>query len=333
MISVIVPVYKVEDCLEDCLNSIISQTYRSLEILLIDNGSPDRCGEICDRYAATDSRIRVFHTENTGLASARNFGIEKASGDYLGFVDSDDRIEPDMYERLLEAIEKAGADIAVCGRVMEYPDKTEIISPPAGVMTGEEAVKALALLRIRNPAWDKLWKRECFEDIRFPDGRVYEDIATTYRVFLRTGTVVCLPDALYHYRIRESGISRDDSPGNLSDYFTATRSEFEELMSVSPFCEDEEIRQALFRRCVSVYAKFRMKYNACKREERVRYKKEISSADRFMRDNFRLLISSDCPAGRKLTVFLCCFASPLMPALTPVYLKLKPIFKPIKQND
>ncbi len=325
MISVIVPVYKVEEYLEDCIDSLLRQTYRSLEILLIDDGSPDRCGEICDRYAAADSRIRVFHTENKGLSAARNYGIERAGGEYLGFVDGDDSIEPDMFERLLGAIEEAGADIAVCGRFMEYPEKTETISPPEGVFNREEAVKALALLKIRNPTWDKLWRRECFDEIRFPDGRVYEDIATTYRIFLRTQKVVCIPDALYHYRIRESGISKSDSLDCLSDYFTSTVEEFEALTLTPPFCDDEEIRETLSRRCRYVYAKLRAKYNTCSKEERNLYRSQIRGADRFVRDNFRFLSSGGCPAKRKLTLFLSCRASSLMPLLTVVYLRLKSI--------
>ncbi len=148
MISVFVPVYRVENYLEKCLDSITGQTYTDLEILLIDDGSPDRCGEICDRYADVDHRIQVFHTENHGLSSARNLGLEHAKGEYIGFVDSDDWIEPDMFARLLAAIEDNNADIAVCGRVMEYPDKKEVISPQAGTMNREAAVKALALLKI-----------------------------------------------------------------------------------------------------------------------------------------------------------------------------------------
>ncbi|MBR6361015.1 MAG: glycosyltransferase, partial [Clostridia bacterium] len=256
-----------------------------------------------------------------------NSGIERAGGEYLGFVAGDDRIEPDIYERMLKAIEEDGADIAVCGRFMEYPGKTEIISPPQGTFNREEAVKNLALLKIRNPAWDKLWRRECFEEIRFPDGRVYEDIATTYRVFLRTQKVVCIPDALYHYRIRESGISNSDSPDYLSDYFTSTVEEFEALTGTPPFCDDEEIGETLSRRCRYVYAKLRAKYNTCSKEERKLCRAQIRKADRFVRDNFRLLSSGGCSAKRKLTLFLSCRASSLMPLLTSVYMRLKSILK------
>ena len=115
MISVIVPVYKVEPYLRQCVDSILGQTYRDIEVLLIDDGSPDRCGEICEEYAGKDARVRVFHTENNGLSSARNLGLREAKGEYIGFVDSDDWIDPDMYEILLRRIEESGTNVSVCG--------------------------------------------------------------------------------------------------------------------------------------------------------------------------------------------------------------------------
>ncbi|MCH3973326.1 MAG: glycosyltransferase [Oscillospiraceae bacterium] len=115
LISIIVPVYKTEPYLQKCLQSIVNQTYRNLEIILVDDGSPDRCPQICDEWAKKDSRISVIHQENSGLGKARNSGIEKAKGSYLAFVDSDDEIEPDMYEKLLAAAESCKADICYCG--------------------------------------------------------------------------------------------------------------------------------------------------------------------------------------------------------------------------
>ena len=122
-ISVIVPVYKVEPYLRKCLDSIVNQTYRNLEIILVDDGSPDNCGRICDEYAERDKRIRVIHQKNGGVSSARNEGLKIASGDWIGWVDSDDWIEPDMFEYLLENAKKSKADIAVCSRKEWYKDR------------------------------------------------------------------------------------------------------------------------------------------------------------------------------------------------------------------
>ena len=116
-ISVIVPVYKVEPYLRKCLDSIINQTYRNLQIILVDDGSPDNCGAICDEYASKDSRIEVIHQENGGVSAARNAGLKLAAGDYIGWVDSDDWIEPDMYAYMLENMQKYEADIAVCSQI------------------------------------------------------------------------------------------------------------------------------------------------------------------------------------------------------------------------
>ena len=124
MISVIVPIYKVEPYLRKCVESILNQTYRDLEILLIDDGSPDRCGEICDGFEKKDSRVRVFYTENRGVSAARNLGLREAKSDLIGFVDSDDWIEPDMYEALYTVLNDREADLSVCGLFDEYPAAT-----------------------------------------------------------------------------------------------------------------------------------------------------------------------------------------------------------------
>lgn len=146
MISVIVPVYKVERYIHQCIVSILNQTYQDLEILLIDDGSPDKCGEICKEYAKKDSRIKVFHTENHGLSAARNVGLQIAKGEYIGFVDSDDWIEPDMFEILLRRLEETGADISVCEIWREdveerHPGK----SVRNAVYTGTDAIKSLII--------------------------------------------------------------------------------------------------------------------------------------------------------------------------------------------
>ena len=120
MISVIVPVYDVALYLRQCVYSIMNQSYADLEILLIDDGSPDQCGEICDEYVKQDNRVRVFHTDNRGLSAARNLGIRESNGNYIAFIDSDDWIEPDMYECLLRRAEETGADVVECGVYREY---------------------------------------------------------------------------------------------------------------------------------------------------------------------------------------------------------------------
>lgn len=226
-ISVIVPVYRVEEYLERCVRSIMAQDYRNLEIILVDDGSPDRCGEMCDNLAAEDSRIRVLHTENHGLSGARNRGIDVATGELLGFVDSDDRIDPDMYSFLYHDLTTHRADIAVCYNYRELDDRTIIhhdIDEPY-ILTSDEALDMLMTDRLlHNFAWDKLYRRELFDGVRYPEGRNFEDICTTYKTIARAGRIVLHAKPKYHYTIRMSGISCDsyNVQRNLS-YITAER--------------------------------------------------------------------------------------------------------------
>jgi len=218
MISVIVPIYNVEPYLHECLESILNQTYQNLEILLIDDGSQDDCGRICDEFARIDPRIRVFHTENHGLSVARNLGLQMAKGEYIGFVDSDDWLEPDMYEILLRCIEETGTNISVCGIRYEYLHRQEDHSIDKGVYFGTEAICAL-ICNLPNYAWNKLYKKACWIDISFPENHTYEDVATIYKVVLKADSLSCVPKALYHYRKREESIVYTKSMKNIMDYW------------------------------------------------------------------------------------------------------------------
>lgn len=206
-ISIVVPVYGVEKYLCKCLNSIAEQSYRNLEIILVDDGSPDGCGEICDQYALKDERFIVLHQENMGLSGARNAGIALATGRYIGFVDSDDYIDCDMYECLCRAIEEQRADIAVCGyrtvgsRSEEHPGKAQCL-------TMDQALrKLIGNKEIQSYAWNKLYKRECIEGICFEAGKEYEDVRIMHQIFLRAQRVSTIDRCLYNYSIREDSIT------------------------------------------------------------------------------------------------------------------------------
>lgn len=211
-ISVIVPVYKVEDYLPKCLDSILGQTYENLEIILVDDGSPDNCGAICDGYAAKDSRIRVIHQENGGLSAARNVGIEAATGGYLAFVDSDDYLEPFAYERMLAAAQKFDVPVVVAGRwdvSGKTGEKKKGLCPRA-----EEKISAEALVgRIflwdgcDSSACDKLFASWLFKEIRFPLGMVSEDLAVMYQILLQADFSAMCPVCVYNYCHRSGSIS------------------------------------------------------------------------------------------------------------------------------
>lgn len=211
-ISVIVPVYKVEEYLTKCVESIRAQSYSNLEIILVDDGSPDGSGKLCDAFAQQDPRIRVIHKHNGGLSSARNAGIEAASGEYLAFVDSDDWIEPEMYETMLDAARKYDAGLVCAGRydVDSATGKREIGLCPEReeLVSGEELVKRIFIWdHLDSAATDKLYERKLFEGTRYPVGRVVEDVPVTYRLALQAGKAVLLNRPFYNYYHRENSIT------------------------------------------------------------------------------------------------------------------------------
>lgn len=213
LISVIVPVYKVEAYLPKCVDSILNQTFQNLEILLVDDGSPDNCGRICDAYAEKDPRIRVIHKENGGLSSARNVGLDAATGEYIGFVDSDDWIEPEMYAQMLAVLEKHDAQMVCAGRYdvdEETGAKTVGLCPAKEeCISGEEFAGRVFLWdHCDSSAWDKLYRRELLQGFRYPEGRVCEDVPVTYRLALNAQRVALCDKPLYNYYHRTGSISK-----------------------------------------------------------------------------------------------------------------------------
>lgn len=207
LISVIVPVYQVEQYLDECVQSILQQNYRNLELILVDDGSPDDCGRMCDEYQRQDNRIRVLHKENGGLSDARNAGIDMAQGDYLTFIDSDDYVSQDYLSLMLTSARETGADI-VQGTFTQIPEELGKRSDGTPVVfTGEEAFRQLLLMqKIDVIAPNKLYQRNLFQSVRYPCGYINEDNRTTYKLLLGARKVVCIPDVIYFYRINTEGI-------------------------------------------------------------------------------------------------------------------------------
>ncbi len=210
LISVIVPVYNVEKYLPKCIESILAQTYEHIEILLIDDGAQDQSGKICDDYAQKDSRIRVIHKENGGLSDARNRGIIEARGEYLGFIDSDDYIDPDMYEVLYNTLEKHGADMSMCGVYEIYEGQTaeQVSVIEDFVCSAEQAMKIVIDGQINYAyAVNKLYKRELFDDIRYPVGKIIEDAFVILFLLEKTHKVALTNARKYYYFHRENSIT------------------------------------------------------------------------------------------------------------------------------
>jgi len=286
-ISIIVPVYKVEPYLRKCLDSIVNQTYRNLQIILVDDGSTDNCGKICDEYAAEDSRVEVVHQENGGVSAARNAGLALVTGDYIGWVDSDDWIEPDMYEYLLEHALQYHADIVVCGRVEHYRDKTLFKGwPQIEVLNTEVALRLLLKNDVmQNYLWDKLWKRELFENAIFPTGKTFEDIAVMHKLFAKSDIVVCLPDAKYNYLQRNGSIIDDQKIGNKINYYWAAKKRYDEMKEDWP-----QFERLLAAQCAASAISLWGVYCANSPEERHRYTKQLQEIAAFCRQYYMVAL-------------------------------------------
>lgn len=215
VISVIVPVYKVEKYLPQCLDSILNQDYEHLEVILIDDGSPDNCGAICDEYARKDSRIRVIHQKNAGAAAAKNAGLRIATGEYLSFADSDDYLEPGAYRYMMSALMEAGADAGEFSFRYLYRSRTEdhIIHPQRVLVDGSNYLRRFTQGWSSALLWNKLYKRSLFDGIFFEEGHRIDDEYFTYQGMMNARQVVCDPAVVYNYRMRASGAMGNPKAG------------------------------------------------------------------------------------------------------------------------
>lgn len=211
-ISVIIPVYNVEKYIRDCLDSVIHQSYQNIEVLIVDDGSTDNSGRICDEYSVEDNRVTVFHTDNRGLSAARNTGLEQCKGELIYFIDSDDWMELDVLEKAVTAMEDA--DILCFSRY-------------SGTYSGVEALSLLINNKIGPAVWAKLYRKNCFKDLRFPVGHIHEDTATTYKLLYEAVKVICADIQGHHYRKRIDSITHTHDLNNLIDYYIAVKQEYE----------------------------------------------------------------------------------------------------------
>lgn len=303
MISIVIPVYGVEDYLRQCLNSIINQSYKDIEIIIIDDGSPDGCGQICDEYGKLDDRIIVCHTENHGVSAARNLGISLSSGKYIGFVDPDDWIEPDMYKALLNGIEDANADVCMMGFVNDEGDNSSHIMPEKSVCDRSTSLVALLEGRINSFVWNKLFRKELFNKVLFPVGKQYEDVYIMHRVLSESETIAIIPDCLYHYRIRKDSISRKYSASNLIEYAHAYLERYnyymDEVFSDLLLTSDDI---QLF--AVNGISRVWRWWYGCSIEEKIQYDFVIDQLYSFTRAHLPMLGSKSWPIEMR---FMCVF--------------------------
>lgn len=232
LVSIIVPVYNVEKYVLKCLKSLVSQTYKNIEVIVVDDGSTDGSGKICDEFK--DKRFRVFHKKNGGLSDARNFGIKKAKGEILAFVDSDDFVKEDFIEKMMGKMME-GVDVVVCG----YNDE----KPTEEVLSGREATIRLLTQQenIDLITWNKVYRKALFLDnnIWFPDGRKHEDALTTYKLLSNAERVQYVPESLYEYVVREGSIMNS---GKKLEQLEMRALAAEE--AISYFKDNKELKQA-----------------------------------------------------------------------------------------
>lgn len=217
MLSVIIPVYNVQVYLNECVSSVVNQSYEDLEIILVNDGSTDESGGLCDAWAMKDARIQVIHKKNGGLSSARNAGLQKATGKYVTFVDSDDVIDRHMYASLLEVFRKhADVDIACCNieqfEDKDYSKRKFFLAINEGEFSVSEYLQKIFEHKIDNAVWNKIYSRDKIKDVYFEEGRINEDILFNVAVLSRTRKIFYIKDAFYKYRIRSGSITKQANP-------------------------------------------------------------------------------------------------------------------------
>lgn len=237
LISVIVPIYKVEAYLDECVQSIVNQTYKNLEIILVDDGSTDNCPQMCDDWAIRDSRIKVIHKKNAGAAAARNSALDIAKGDYFGFVDSDDYIADNMFEELLKALLDSGKKISYCTAYRVLPNGTAlptIYSSSEGILNVTESINEVFYWRIDTAVWSKLFERSVFDGIRFPEGETNEEFPILLPLISNAGGIINTGKTLYYYRAREGSVTascymRESSSGLVYKNLNIIKAQLKEL--------------------------------------------------------------------------------------------------------
>lgn len=223
-ISVVIPVYNVAKYLDVCIKSVINQTYKDLEIILVDDGSTDNSGKMCDEYKEKDERIIVIHKQNGGLSSARNEGIKIATGKYLTFIDSDDYITNDMIEELYLSLTNTNSDVSIC-KITKNENKLDCeINNETLIFNSHDAIKEILLDRLfTTSASAKLYKKELFNNIMYPAGMLYEDYATTYKLFHLSDKISYTSSNKYYYRYNDEGITKSKFTNKQLDYFKVSK--------------------------------------------------------------------------------------------------------------
>lgn len=290
-ISVIIPVYKVENYLRKCIDSVLNQTYKNLEIILVDDGSPDICPALCDQYASMDNRVKVIHKENGGLSDARNAGVRISTGEYIIFIDSDDFIDSNMIELMYHEAIQRNADIVVMTHRYENKTETESFSYRTSMqiesISGVEALN-LMLSRIGWTAWGKLIKRKIAFQFHFKKGKLYEDMDYIPKVTLESSLVVVMLFGLYHYVIRDDSIMGKTQNVTKIDYIELSNSTVNYINNYN--LSISEKRKLIAQLFILFYRTYCNQYSSVDKSGKKIF---IKYSKKYIISNLKLIISND----------------------------------------
>ncbi len=300
LISVIVPVYNVESYLEKCVDSIRNQTYKNLEIILVDDGATDNSGVLCDKIAKKDDRIKVYHKENGGLSDARNYGVKKATGEFIGFVDSDDYIDREMYEKLFEAISRENADVAECNFKFIYPNKvTRYVNEQYYMVLDRDGYVSeyINMDKIFGSAWTKLIKKDLAKNIDFPKGKLYEDGFYSLDLMRMAKKFVIFDTPCYNYVMRKNSITNSKFNEKNLDLLEIADEIYDYVIANYPALKKEADRRKM-------YSYFNT-LDAIILSEDYKNKDYFSRIKRYFNKNaYKLIINNTISLSRKIRLLI-----------------------------
>lgn len=306
-ISIILPVYNVEEYLDECIQSILNQTFKNYELIIINDGSTDDSGKICDGYAIKDKRIKVIHKENGGISSARNVGIKQSSGNFIVFIDSDDYIEANMLECLYEYITKYNTDMVICDFVYKCENNiinNEVNENKIKIYNSREAQAELYGNKYLNfaVAWSKIYRKSLFNDLYFDENRIHEDEFIAHKILNKCNKIIFIPNKLYVYRIRNNSITNSKYSLKRFDrvYAIEDRLKFYRELNLSELIPIVD--------CDYVYLFF-TEYVKCKKELK-NVEKELSDFKKDFKNTLRLILKSPIHSIDKKIFWIICYIYP-----------------------
>lgn len=303
LVSIIVTIYNIEQYVPQCIETILNQTYNNIEVLLIDDGSTDNSGLICEQYTKIDNRILLIKQDNQGLSEARNTGLSACRGKYVIFVDGDDWIDLNMTEVLISAVLRNEAEACCCGFTIESNDhqSKHPVAINEAACSGIEGLNSILNGQTNEQVWNKIWKRELFDSVTFPKGCNYEDVATVWRLLLKCNTFVVIPDICYHYRLREGSITNRKAAENRFEHWQNAKERLDAVSSIDEKLFIPGLRSCLYSAIVIWKNTFSFSEEV-KKNNRNKYE-EIST---FIRKHERNILLSNYDLYMKAgSLFVC----------------------------